>query len=268
MSHLIFKIFLLVLCSQTQAARLQFNLLTDKININSALPQVEIYNGKFKIVQGELLESMPMDVSIYCENAKVPFKVVGKQLDLYLFAGYYSQVREFSCYAKDLAGVKKPFLQVKVLDFPYEEEQINVEQGKVILSAENQARAAREQLMLNKIYAPRTEQLLFSEPFQVPLSSERTSIYGNRRIFNKLKKSTHLGNDFRAPVGTPIAACNSGKVIFVGDLFFSGNTVIVDHGMHLYSMYGHLSSFKVKKDDVISRGKIIALSGETGKYKK
>jgi murein DD-endopeptidase MepM/ murein hydrolase activator NlpD len=77
--------------------------------------------------------------------------------------------------------------------------------------------------------------------------------------------STHLGNDFRAPEGTPIPTSNTGKVVYVGDLFYSGKTVIVDHGMQLFSMYAHLSKISVAVGATVNRGDIVGLSGATGR---
>ena len=106
---------------------------------------------------------------------------------------------------------------------------------------------------------------MFNEPFEVPLDSYITSHYGNRRLFNNKKRSQHLGNDFRAAVGVPIPVANKGKVVFTGNLFYSGNVVIVDHGLNIFTAYGHLSKINVQEGMIVNKGTIVGLAGKTGR---
>ena len=75
----------------------------------------------------------------------------------------------------------------------------------------------------------------------------------------------HQGLDYRATVGTPVRAINSGKVIIARELYFEGNCVVIDHGQGLLSLYFHLSQFKIKEGDTVTKGQQIALSGGTGR---
>lgn len=75
----------------------------------------------------------------------------------------------------------------------------------------------------------------------------------------------HLGTDFRAPMGTPVLASNKGKVVLAEDLFFSGNTILIDHGLSLFTMYAHLSKIDCKVGDVVEKGALIGHSGNTGR---
>jgi murein DD-endopeptidase MepM/ murein hydrolase activator NlpD len=106
---------------------------------------------------------------------------------------------------------------------------------------------------------------LWSGPFQPPAQTETSGVFGSARVYNGVKKSQHLGLDFRASIGTPIHATNSGTVILARPLYFEGNCVMLDHGQGLVTIYMHLSEFKVKEGEKVTAGQLIALSGGTGR---
>ena len=101
--------------------------------------------------------------------------------------------------------------------------------------------------------------------FVAPVPGEATSSFGRRSVFNGEPRSPHSGTDFRAGEGTPVRAPNAGTVALTGDLYFSGNVVIVDHGWGLYSYFAHLSAIDVAKGDVVVRGKVVGRVGATGR---
>ncbi|HEY2114548.1 MAG TPA: M23 family metallopeptidase [Candidatus Angelobacter sp.] len=106
---------------------------------------------------------------------------------------------------------------------------------------------------------------LWSGPFQRPAQTETSGVFGSARVYNGVKKSQHLGLDFRASIGTPVHATNSGTVILARPLYFEGNCVMLDHGQGLVTIYMHLSEFKVKEGEKVMAGQLIALSGGTGR---
>ena len=101
--------------------------------------------------------------------------------------------------------------------------------------------------------------------FQLPVQSKITSPFGNRRVFNGKLKSYHNGLDFRAPVGTPVFASNSGVVKLAEDLFYSGKVVILDHGNTIFTIYAHLSKIEVKAGRQVEKGQKLGLTGATGR---
>lgn len=84
-------------------------------------------------------------------------------------------------------------------------------------------------------------------------------------MFNNTLKSYHSGTDFRAAIGTPIKAINDGIVKISKDRFYAGGSVVIDHGAGIYSQYYHLSKMNVKVGDIVKKGDIVGLSGDTGR---
>jgi murein DD-endopeptidase MepM/ murein hydrolase activator NlpD len=102
-------------------------------------------------------------------------------------------------------------------------------------------------------------------PFLLPVDGVPTSNFGSRTFFNGRRRSPHAGVDFMAGRGVPIRAANAGLVALAAPLYFTGNTVIIDYGSGLYSLFAHLSEFRVKIGDTVSPETVIGLVGDTGR---
>ncbi len=131
--------------------------------------------------------------------------------------------------------------------------------------AQDLERINRELAEQNKAYATFTpgtpSNLLLDRPVSGPLSSP----FGLRRFFNGEERNPHSGLDFAASLGTPIKAPAAGTVILVGDYFFNGRTVFIDHGQGFISMFCHLSAVDVKVGDKLARGAVLGNVGMTGR---
>lgn len=126
-------------------------------------------------------------------------------------------------------------------------------------------RIRREREIIKVIYGITTEQWLGKGFFILPSSGEAVPNFGERRIFNNKPRSPHRGIDIKVPYGTPVKASNSGRVVLASDLYFAGKTVIIDHGMSVFTMYCHFSKFRVKRGKLVKKGEIIGEIGATGR---
>jgi murein DD-endopeptidase MepM/ murein hydrolase activator NlpD len=142
---------------------------------------------------------------------------------------------------------------------------LNVDEAFVNPPAEAAERIEREGRELDAIYhAPATEKI-WDGAFVRPVPGPANSQFGTRSIFNGVPRNPHSGGDFLSPAGTPVLAPNSGRIVLARDLYFSGNTVIVDHGAGLISLLAHLSTIEVQEGARIGRGQEIGKVGATGR---
>ncbi len=162
--------------------------------------------------------------------------------------------------------VRRAVKQIDVAGRQFRTTHLEVAPKYVELSAENEARAARESHEINAIYARITPEVLWIEPFTVPIPGAAGGRnFGHRRVFNNQPRAPHSGADLTAATGTEIRATNRGRVVLAKNLFYSGNAVFVDHGLGIYSVYLHLSEFRVKPGDIIDKGQVLGLAGATGR---
>jgi murein DD-endopeptidase MepM/ murein hydrolase activator NlpD len=149
----------------------------------------------------------------------------------------------------------------------YAEQRLKVAPGTVDLSPEDQARYERERAQQAKVMATYSEADLQDGQLRmrVPTPGRRSSSFGLRRIFNGKARSPHSGMDIAAATGTPVVAPLPAQVIDVGDYFFNGNTVWLDHGGGLLSMVCHLSNVEVQVGDTLQTGQRVGAVGATGR---
>jgi murein DD-endopeptidase MepM/ murein hydrolase activator NlpD len=158
-------------------------------------------------------------------------------------------------------------IDYKVASKKYLEQHLKVAPGTVDLSPENEARYQRERDHQATVIATFTEPTLQENSLrmQLPVTGRRSSSFGLRRVFNGKPRNPHSGMDIAAATGTPITAPLAGRVIDTGDYFFNGNTVWLDHGGGLLSLYCHLSEIGVKVGDALKPGDALGAVGATGR---
>ena len=157
-------------------------------------------------------------------------------------------------------------LQIPVRAGRFATERLHVEKEFVEPSSEQIKRANQERDKLRAIFDQVTPQKLWDGDFRIPLDGVTTGgNFGKRRVLNGQPGSPHSGVDFPSPTGTPIHAAQRGRVALAQELFFSGNTVIVDHGLGIYTFYGHLSEIDVKAGDEVESGQVLGKVGATGR---
>ena len=122
-----------------------------------------------------------------------------------------------------------------------------------------------EAALLANVWRDSHPERLWNGTFLRPVPDAATSAFGTRSIFNGRPLSAHGGADFMSPSGTPIHAPNAGRIVVARDLYFSGNTVVIDHGLGLFSMLAHLSAFDVQEGDDVTAGHVVGRVGATGR---
>jgi len=134
------------------------------------------------------------------------------------------------------------------------------------VSPETAAEISREQADFARAFAFSSDERLWEAPFLRPVPQEASaSSFGSRRIINGSPRTPHSGTDLSAPLGTEVVASNYGRVVLIGNYFFAGGSIVLDHGGGLFTMYFHLSEFKVEQGSLVKRGEIIGLSGASGR---
>ena len=156
--------------------------------------------------------------------------------------------------------ITRHHVNVKVNWVNFGESRITIaDESKVTLSKEDQARANKEAVEIKMALSNSTKEITPSFNFIAPVPGIVTSPFGKQRFVNGLPRSAHLALDLRGAVGTPIVAP------LIGDYFYTGLTLILDHGHGLFSSYAHMSAIKVKLGDLVEQSGEIGLVGATGR---
>jgi hypothetical protein len=153
-------------------------------------------------------------------------------------------------------------LLVRTPNFP--EMRLELPQNKVDLGPEDLARAKKEEERLSGIWKQNNPRL-YQGDFMLPLSNPVSAVFGAKRIINNKTVSVHRGVDLKGKQGEKIRAANYGRVVLAEELFFGGNTLIIDHGSGIYTVYMHLDRFAVKVSDLVSTNDIVGFVGSTGR---
>jgi len=155
--------------------------------------------------------------------------------------------------------------EILVVSKEYPVKKLWVNEKYVTPPPEVLSRIREESELLNEIYGILTPHWLGEGPFIIPSAGEVVPNFGERRIFNNQPRSPHSGVDISSPYGAPVVASNSGRVVLVSNLYYAGNTVIIDHGLGVFTLYLHLSKFRVARGDSVEKGTIIGEIGATGR---
>ena len=272
---LIFLLVLLASCSTQQkdppkevikTEKEPLSFIDENLTRNGYLVQTQ--EKEISVGEVELLDfQLPVKIlfKLRCSGKKeIPYFFDNGRYYAFVKESYFSKRKTFSCWAEGES------LKIKVADFrlvkkTFPAEKLTVNRKRVQLNKKDKNRVWREQQFLNQNYSSSPSRPLFTSSFELPINSLVTSIYGTQRVFNNVRKSQHLGTDYRAKTGTKIRASNDGEVVVSRDLFYTGGTVTIDHGLNIFTVYGHLSKLLVKEGDFVRKGDVIALSGKSGR---
>jgi murein DD-endopeptidase MepM/ murein hydrolase activator NlpD len=126
-------------------------------------------------------------------------------------------------------------------------------------------RIEREQKRLAEVLAVVSPERLWRGKFVAPVDGASASNFGQRSVFNGQPRGAHRGTDFASPSGAPVRAPGIGRVILTDDLYYSGSTVLIDHGLGLFSLLAHLSRIDVRVGDLVAQGASVGAVGATGR---
>lgn len=186
-------------------------------------------------------------------------------VDCYVAIGAVD-LEEGDCNHRIAIAVRKEKIELalNVLSKEFPMVELTLQPEKVTLSPEDEERAEMEAEMLRAIWETDTDRL-WKDDFMMPLDNAFSTAFGVKRIMNKVKTSVHTGLDIRGKTGEPVRATNRGRVVVAEELFYGGNTLVLDHGQGIYSYYMHLSEFGAEVGDVVEKGDIIGAVGATGR---
>jgi murein DD-endopeptidase MepM/ murein hydrolase activator NlpD len=201
------------------------------------------------------LEGKIGEKKLYFNPSKDSFKAVFG-VDLYTEPGKYTV---------DISENGKVFSKkIKIAKKDYPVQKLTLPKDMVELSPENEARVEREQKKVAAIWPGETGRH-WDGNFMNPREGEISTAFGLRRIINGIAKNPHSGVDVSADEGKEVLAPNNAVVVLVDNQFFSGNSVILDHGQGIYTMFFHLSKILVSEGQQVKKGDVIALVGSTGR---
>jgi murein DD-endopeptidase MepM/ murein hydrolase activator NlpD len=163
------------------------------------------------------------------------------------------------------AGTARRVHELAVEKRAFPTRRLKVDEAFVTPPPSEQARIEREAALLAATWKAPSPERLWSGPFVRPVAEPANSAFGTRSIFNGKPRNAHGGADFLSPAGTPVHSPNAGRVVIARPLYFSGNTVIVDHGLGLFSMLAHLSAIDVREGERVTAGHVVGKVGATGR---
>ncbi|EDZ61845.1 peptidase, M23/M37 family [Sulfurimonas gotlandica GD1] len=237
-----------------------FNIdISDSTIVNGRTSIIEFYKEKNTEYKKILIEKKSYKIYDHPIDASKMYVLVP--------ISYYEKPndKKVEVIYKENGKQKSKTLFFHIEDGKYKKEKIEVQKSKVTLNKKDKERASMEYAEAMKIYAASTDKAQMSSKFIAPMDSKITSSFGKARVYNDTLNGYHSGTDYRAKVGTPIKATNDGTVVLAKDRFYSGGTVILDHGHGIYTCYYHMSDFSVKNGDRVNKSDVIGLSGESGR---
>ena len=192
-------------------------------------------------------------------------KVKINQKGFFVFGVSRDQIKDIIIEIRDKSNIQKIVKKVKKRKFKIQRID-GLPKRKVTPNEEDMKRIRHEGKLISKAKRVNSDLSYFFEDFIRPVNGITTGVFGSQRILNGKPRRPHFGIDIAAPKGTKVVNSNSGKVLLAEkNLFFTGGTIIIEHGHGLISIYSHLDKIFVKKGKFIKKGQLIATVGSTGR---
>ena len=165
---------------------------------------------------------------------------------------------------KVMAGKQKRNIQLTVKKAAFRTASLSLPHEMTSISPTDLEIIREENILLNSLFLTVSERA-WDGPFMIPVDNTIVMPFGTKRIMNKTWSSVHRGVDIRGSEGDEVRASNNGRVALARSLFLGGNTVILDHGQGIHTIYMHLSRTHVVTGDSVSKGDVIGFIGSTGR---
>ncbi len=164
-----------------------------------------------------------------------------------------------------LPGGEKRRIEIAILEKDRGVRVLTLPREMVELDPQTLDRVRKESGIMNEVLGTSPSTPSWTGPFVPPLSGRVVGVFGTRSVINGLNRSPHSGVDLKAEAGTPVHSINNGRVLLTAEHFFTGKTVVIDHGGAIQSMYFHLEKFLVDQGEEVRKGQTIGLVGSTGR---
>ncbi len=155
--------------------------------------------------------------------------------------------------------------KIEIVEAAFGIQRLTLPKGKVDLDSPTLIRVKKEKKQMLAAFKNSLPEKLWQGNFIAPVSGLPQGTFGRKRFINGQPRRPHTGEDISSPEGEAILATNGGRVVLVGDYFFNGQSIVIDHGYGLFSMYFHLSEMSVVEGQRLKRGQIIGKVGKTGR---
>jgi hypothetical protein len=162
------------------------------------------------------------------------------------------------------SGLEKR-LEIRITKKDYGVRRLTLPKGMVDLDTETLKRVRKESKLMRDLWRAPPTSPRWNPPFVRPIPGEVSGPFGRRTLINDQPRAPHSGVDLKGERGTPIKAINNGRVVLTGDRFFSGLSVVIDHGGAIHSMYFHMERILVQKGQIVKKGDVIGHLGSTGR---
>ena len=235
---------------------------TDAKSLNVEISPKIIKQGDAFIIKVTGINNSDMPIATVAKNS-IPFSMCGK--GCFIGVGAMNLDAKTGTYpVKVNAGQKRRNLTLRVKKGAFPEIHMTLPDEKVILSPDDLEVVNEENERLKSLFL-KVSNRLWKGTFLRPVENSIATYFGTKRIMNKTWTSMHRGIDIKGLEGEEVRASNNGKVVLAQELFFGGNTIILDHGQGIHTVYMHLSQLQVGCGDSVSKGDVIGLLGSTGR---
>lgn len=206
----------------------------------------------------------PPDAAVFLGKSYPPLIVAGEQGVSFLL-GSDLDAPPGRTQIRLRRGAAEERLEVTIAKRAFPEEKLTLPPAMVTPPKELEERIAREQELAAEVYRKSAAAKLWDRGFVRALEQKAAGNFGRRRVLNGLQKNPHAGQDYTAPAGTPVKAVAAGKVMLARDFYYSGLTILVDHGAGLVSQYLHLEKMLVSEGESVAAGQVVGRVGSTGR---